>query len=280
MEFIGEILKKTRIEKKYSFSKIVKELNINSDILHNIENNEINVKSLDSVYLVGHIRAYAKYLDLDHDRIVENFKIQTSYNNKELNSEISKPINNKNIILFPKAISFVSIIAVASSFYFLFISPSGDNNNYAITPDLPENLSFDLEEIEMNLSLNNYNSDINQKKLSDEQLFQKEEQIFLPNFSSATASIPSDSLMAGDKQITLKFLNTTWIQLRDTSDNIILSKLMNQGDEYSYSVSKKLLLTAGNAGNIIIVLDGVIKGKAGKAGEVIDSLIVENKYTK
>ena len=43
-----------------------------------------------------------------------------------------------------------------------------------------------------------------------------------------------------DKLISLKFLDPTWIQLRDNEDNIIISKLMNKGDEYSYDLSKKL----------------------------------------
>ena len=55
---------------------------------------------------------------------------------------------------------------------------------------------------------------------------------------------------------------------------------MNQGDEYSYNSSQNLYLTAGNAGNIIISFDGVVKGKAGKFGEVIDSLMVENIFKK
>ena len=54
---------------------------------------------------------------------------------------------------------------------------------------------------------------------------------------------------------------------------------MNQGDEYTYNISENLSLTAGNAGNIIISLDGKVKGKAGKAGEVVDSLIIDSNFT-
>ena len=60
-------------------------------------------------------------------------------------------------------------------------------------------------------------------------------------------------------------------------DEIVFSKLMNIGDEYSYKISDNYTLTAGNAGNIIIFLDSMVIGKAGKAGEVVDSVII-NKY--
>ena len=79
-------------------------------------------------------------------------------------------------------------------------------------------------------------------------------------------------------QVTLKFLNPTWIQLKDNDKKIIISKLMNQGDEYIYSLSNKYSLTAGNAGNIIILINGNVRGKAGKAGEVLEALIVNSNF--
>ena len=42
------------------------------------------------------------------------------------------------------------------------------------------------------------------------------------------------------RKITLKFLNPTWIQLRNKDNEIIFSKLMNQGEEYSYNIIQNL----------------------------------------
>ena len=53
---------------------------------------------------------------------------------------------------------------------------------------------------------------------------------------------------------------------------------MQRGDEYSYSQKDNLSLTAGNGGNIIISFNGLVKGKAGRLGEVIDSLIIDNNF--
>ena len=39
-------------------------------------------------------------------------------------------------------------------------------------------------------------------------------------------------------------------------------------------------LTAGNAGNIIVSIDGVVKGKVGKLGEVVESLIIDSNFNK
>ena len=98
------------------------------------------------------------------------------------------------------------------------------------------------------------------------------------NSSSVIASIQQDNADNFDKLISLKFLDSTWVQLRDSQDKIIISKLMNKGDEYSYDLSKNYTITAGNGGNIVVLLNGLVKGKAGKLGEVIDSLIIDNKF--
>jgi len=78
----------------------------------------------------------------------------------------------------------------------------------------------------------------------------------------------------------VKFIDSTWIQLRDEKDNIIFSKLMNQNEEYSYNLSKNFNLTAGNAGNIVVSIDGVVKGKVGKLGEVVESLIIDSNFNQ
>ena len=98
--------------------------------------------------------------------------------------------------------------------------------------------------------------------------------------SSAIASSPDKNFTFEDGNITLKFIDSTWIQLRDKQDNIIFSKLMNQNEEYSYNLSNNFNLTAGNAGNIIVSIDGVAKGKVGKLGEVVESLIIDSNFNK
>ena len=72
----------------------------------------------------------------------------------------------------------------------------------------------------------------------------------------------------------IKSLEPTWIQLRNIKDEIIYSSLLKAEDEYSYSINNNYNITTGNAGNLIISIGGVVKGKLGKKGEVIESLII------
>ena len=152
MELIGKTLKKERLKKKIRLQKISKDLNISHEFLLDIESNNFP-DCINRVFLIGHIRSYAQLLNLDDNLIIENFKIQTSFiNDKEL-YELQKPTNIFNLSVFSKSISLFSIILIASSFYFLFINPNSSKTEYAMTPNIPENLESVIEATEMQLSL-------------------------------------------------------------------------------------------------------------------------------
>ena len=281
METVGESFKRARKSQKIDLNTVSQDLKISESLLGDIENNQFP-SYINVTFLIGHIRSYAKYLNLDEKLLIENFKIQISFDGNNLNNEIRKP--NTPVIQFSffKALSFVSIIIISSSFYFLFIPSNDLQPEYAMTPNIPENLESTLEEIEMKLSL--------EKKLivdaldNTSQIIADSSQIIedkdaLISSTSAIASLPiSNDKNLADKIVTLKFLNPTWVQLRDSKNNVIISKLMSKKDEFSFKISENLNLTTGNAGNIIILVDGVVKGKVGKIGEVIDSLIIDNRF--
>ena len=99
MVFIGEFLQNTRLQKKISKSDVCKNLNISQFLLKQIEEDKFN-KELNNAYLTGHIRSYAKFLDLDDDEVVKKFKIQTQAENINISNTIPKPIQTNYIFNF------------------------------------------------------------------------------------------------------------------------------------------------------------------------------------
>ena len=280
MEFVGEYLKNIRIENNWTIEELSQELRINQSLIKNIET-DVFPEYLQSVYLIGHIRSYANFFDLDANDLIETFKIQISYNNLDEKKTISKPIKTINLFSFTKTFYFASISIISISFYLMFIRPNNLDLEYAMTPNLPENLQSSLEEIEMNLSLSENNNKSSKSFFSnnDEMIKKFEEGYGFANSSSVLASNSKDFFLKNtDDKITLYFLNPTWIQLRDIDDKIIISKLMNEGDEYSYNFLDNLNLTAGNAGNIVVSLNGIVKGKIGKVGDVIESFVIDKNF--
>ena len=183
--------------------------------------------------------------------------------------EIKRPVDDKNFLFSNKLISFALIITIFTSFYFLFIEVDKPKREYALIPDLPENYIATIEKANVTSSskikINEKNENDNLAKLDS-----------APNSSSAIASVSKNE--ENKSIITLKFLDDTWIQLRDVNDEIILSQLMNKNDEYSYDVDLNYSITSGNAGHIMVLIDQTVRGKIGKKGEVVDSLVLNKEF--
>lgn len=291
MEFVGEYLKKSRLNKKINLTKVSKDLNISIDFLKNIESDNFTGR-MDQVYILGHVRSYARYLNLDQKEVIQNYKIQVSFSIENTLNELPKPIETFSLFSISKSVSMFSVLIISLSFYFLFVQPNDLQSDYAITPDIPENMQMSLEKIEMDIALEkklNNKEMINSTKkidkivsdvsrLINEKSLIKQKPIEKSSISAIASKPDENELQEFKNIVTLRFLNPTWIQIRDKKDKIILSQLMNKEDEYSYSIADNLLLTLGNAGNVMILIDNEIRGKVGKVGEVIDSLIIDSQF--
>ena len=268
MEFVGDILKKTRENRKISLSNISKELKISEEILINLENNNLQ-KDIDRVFIIGHLRSYCSFLNLNHDEIIELYKLQ-HYPTETKNIEIEKPKFEYRFLYSNKLISLSLMLLIFGSFYFLFIQVEKPSREYAIIPDLPENYIAVVEEANLSGLVSNKDNLLNPEKNFAEIESSS-------NSSSAVASI-LDNEIQKSTIVTLKFLDDTWVQLRDDNDEIILSQLMNEGDEYSYSIFNNYSITSGNAGHILVMINQKVKGKIGKKGQVVDSLVINQNF--
>ena len=268
MEFVGNILKKARESKKISLSNVSKELKISEETLSNLENNYLQ-KDIDKVFIIGHLRSYCSFLNINHNEIIELYKLQ-HFPLEKKNLEIEKPKFEYNFIYSNKLISLSLMILIFSSFYFLFIEVEKPSREYAIIPDLPENYIAVVERADLNDLVDNKNTILElEKNFAEIESYQ--------NSSSVIASIP-DNEFQKPSIVTLKFLDDTWVQLRDENDEIILSQLMNEGDEYSYSIFNNYSITSGNAGHILVMINQKVKGKIGKKGQVVDSLVINQNF--
>ena len=215
----------------------------------------------DIIFNIRHLRSYSNFLELDTETIIKQFKDQVSFNFKEEKKNIT-PIVENNFFKIEKFFAASIILIVFTSFYFLFVDQNNNEINFALIPDIPESLEPIVEKANTfdNLS---QNSDI---KKSD-----------LINNSSAIASIEFDENVT--TVATLKMLNPTWLQLRDEENNIILSKLMDKDEEFSYELKLNYNITAGNAGNILVLIDDEVRGKIGKYGDILDSFVLYKDFT-
>ena len=260
MKTVGQILLIARNSKNLSISDISIELKISKSIIIDLENDNIK-NNPDIIFNIGHLRSYSNFLELDTDTIVQKFKDQVSFNSKEEKMNIT-PIVENNFFKIEKFFAASLILIIFTSFYFLFVDQNDNEINFALIPDIPESLEPIVEKANTYDDLSQ-NSDI---KKSD-----------LINNSSAIASIEFDESLT--TVATLKILNPTWLQLRDEENNIVLSKLMDKDEEFSYELKLNYNITAGNAGNILVLIDNEIRGKIGKYGDILDSFVLYKDFT-
>jgi len=261
MKTVGQILSIGRKSKNLSISDISIELKISKNIIVDIENDNIKNDS-DIIFNIGHIRSYSNFLEFDTEIIIKKFKDEVSFNIKDEKKNIS-PIVEKNFFKVEKFLAASLILIIFTSFYTLFIDKNDNEVNFALVPDIPESLEPIVEKAN---TFNNNLSQTNNINKSD-----------LINNSSAIASIEYNENLA--PIATLKILNPTWLQLRDESNNIVLSKLMDKDEEFSYELNLNYNITAGNAGNILVLIDGEVRGKIGKFGDILDSFILYKDFT-
>ncbi len=259
MKTVGQILSIERKTKNLSISDISIELKISKSIIVDLENDNIK-NNPDIIFNIGHLRSYSNFLELDADTIINKFKDQVSFNIKEEKKNIT-PIIDNNFFKIEKFFAASIIMVVFTSFYFLFVDQNDNEINFALIPDIPESLEPIVEKA------NTYDdlSQSSDTKKSD-----------LINNSSAIASIEFNENVS--TVATLKMLNPTWLQLRDEENNIVLSKLMDKDEEFSYELKLNYNITAGNAGNILVLIDNEVRGKIGKYGDILDSFVLYTDF--
>ena len=275
MMFVGENLKQARTKSKIKLKSVAKELNISIGYLIAIENNEFS-KTPGGVYTIGFIRSYANYLNLDSKAIVDEYKIQISSSDITNSIEPPKPLEFFHFFYYPRITSLLIFVAVSVSFYFFFIDQSNYQPDYAMTSLVPEGLESEIEEYEVKMAI----SKLKESNNKEAQLKKEIAEIsILTSQTSVLATKPDpniDSIF--ENTITLKALNSTWIQLRNLNNEILYSRLLNINEEYSYSINDKLIITTGNAGDIVVSIGGKVMGKLGKKGEVLDSISISPDY--
>lgn len=285
MNYIGQNLREERLNKKVTLENVSKQINISIDYLNKIENDNFSELPGDP-YTLGFIRAYANFLNLNTETIINQYKTQISFSKNIDEVTLPRPIEAFPASRKYKIISLMSIASISVVFYLSFINDNDFNPEYSSIPAVPEIYEAEIEEFEIEkakINLKNKNKSIilnNENQLVDENIILKD-QISLNNDNKLNAVASKPSLIDVnnlDKVISIKALYPTWIQLRDEEDRIIYSRLMNKNEEYTYSISDNYFLTVGNAGNIIVSIGGELKGRLGKNGAVLDSLNISPNF--
>jgi cytoskeleton protein RodZ len=79
---------------------------------------------------------------------------------------------------------------------------------------------------------------------------------------------PAREPSLGTNRVVLRANDDCWIEIRDSTGAIVVSRLMRRGESFPVPTRPGLLLTVGNASALSLVLDGKTLPPLGKAGMV------------
>ena len=247
MESIGKILKKARLEKKLRLQDVYTQIKINPAYLKALENDAAD--SLPSpeyarIFLMG----YARFLCLDTEKLLtqhdQDSKSSQSYKEKKTDKKTKKKVLLFSIIGLALVLS---IIIVSSVRHFV-----NTVNNVTLGK----------------------NSDYSDLVIADSPLVT--EDTSLTNQSALDEYVKSKSEL-----LELKFttIDKTWIRIFADGKKLFGGTL-HKGDEKVWYAKEKFHFRIGNAGGVVIELNGKKMPILGKKGKVFKKVIVTKEGIK
>ena len=113
---VGDILRRARIEKKYSIEDVEQAIRVSIQHITAIEEDRLEVLP-GRVYALGFIRAYAEHVDLDSDKILELLK-QQSGEKISIKEQIILPETQLDNYELPSTKVFIFIFVLLASIIF------------------------------------------------------------------------------------------------------------------------------------------------------------------
>src|SRR5581483_6234248 len=89
--------------------------------------------------------------------------------------------------------------------------------------------------------------------------------------AAAAASVPEPPPAVVEKKpmrIEIEASEPAWVSLTDADGNMLLTRLIQPGDPRTIEVDRAAKLRTGNAGGLIVKLDGKLLGPLGPKGKI------------
>lgn len=261
-EGIGAGLKALRERRNLSLAQVSTQLRIRSQFIEAIETGQFHLLP-GTIYAVGFVRAYAEFLGLDVDKAIAGFREEIG---ETRTTKLSFPVPDpeqrspRGWIVVAGAIVAIAIYAA----WYLRIAPSDDQPR--TVQAVPERLAAVAPPPSA------------EPAKPDEQPKEQQAPVSAPNpvpapppaagpvMASAPtpapapvappsvnpAPVPSET---ATNKIILRATADTWVQIRGTNDEQVISRMMKANDTLVVPQRSGLSLSTGNAGGLEVLVD-------------------------
>lgn len=295
---VGQICLDTRLKKGITSEQVSSSLKVRLKIIKNFEDGkDIDLPSV--AYKVGFVRSYTRFLGLDSNLLVEEFKGSLKNSDYKEQHNFLSPINyNNNIIPVGSVISLLIAILVYSGWYYIDrkttnIASNSDINQNIKKTELSNELNYEI--IEENFNNNPYkNNDQNNDQnydnkyeelaqnvpketietiLNNDDLFvtpKKNKDDFQKKNNNNINELSAKANVRDPKtEMILKASGNSWVEIEDMNGNILFARLMRPGETFIVPNINGLTINTGNAGVLSLSQGNFFLEKLGEVGEII-----------
>jgi len=275
---LGETLKRTRLSQGINLEKVASDLKIRITTLKALEEEDFG-KFPPEVYTMGYIRAYALYLGLDPQPLIQEFKKRMAQAKKEITEDMGQKKaederlkNNKFLkklqplayILKPTTIISTVIILMVGIIIFSIFKTTKTNTklDIPIPPEVTSTQTPVTSEPHYETRAPAINEVVPEKKQS------KSSTTTSSQGAGGQKTFETDSESEKDHVLSLKIVASelTWLKVDTPEGSHDIT--LKPGEVAQYKSKKDFKLLIGNAGGIRLILNNKDLGSPGKSGEV------------
>ncbi len=270
---VGQKLQSARLEQKLTLEEVSKELCITKTNLKRIEE-ETDSLSRD-VYLIGFIRSYAVFLQLDANELVHEFKESwESLPKVDKNLTFPAPMPQESV---PKTRILLGSAALAIILGFAIHQYTNqDSDTPIIAQSQPEAVAeistFPEEDV---ISIEPVVMDEKSAVLSQESETNLTAEMMPKEDESAAETATTPAVPLGDKQVLMKVSENSWVEVRNLMGDVVISKVFHPGEAQIFTVTDDLILHTGNAGGISLTVGDYTTPPLGDSGQILNNLSLQ-----
>ncbi len=287
----GETLRKARESRGWTIAEVAAQLNLTQQRLSQVEQGAFD-KLPGHTFARGYVRAYAKLLEVDQNRLVLEFDQFTGSDaaGSSVHSlgRIEEPVSYSQRIL--RMVSFVLLLALAGFSFFWWqeqaerragdlaatslehVEVDGADGTTQIHPlDEPEDQAVEAAQLDTEIVLpllsgaaalpSAVGSDavaVAPQLEQPQTLAETTSVVAAPVASANTTPVVTESVQAaaGEAVVSLTFIADCWTQLTDANGKVLFSALKRKGDSLQLAGKAPLELRLGYARGVQVSLNG------------------------
>lgn len=268
---VGQLLKATRLARGLTLEAAAKSLCLSKRQLSQLEEDEENLVC--DVYTLGFLRLYAQYLQLDKEEITKKFKDQ-AFHPKLSPLTFPAPLPGRGIPSFRiLGLSLIALLVIIGGWQWI--------GHEGAEPPSEEEIVFTHEVPETNVEPETPLHveptallPIQQTPFPNSPILEVDQPLEEENHPNEDSLLPVQTATLPGT-VVLTATEDSWIEVKDEDGKIILSRLFQAGDSYTFNNPQKLILKTGNVGGIRLTAGERVHDLSGKSGEVRSGILLD-----